>query len=213
MPTNACNEHGLVFPTPEKLDLHMNEVHYYPVGTRVNPANQNYRGKRGTVVNHNEHLGMAVEFDNGQHPEFFQARELYKLKNQTPFDPEAKPRISPTCVVHGLHFTTHEAARNHFEQEHASAVEQLRKQIHGEAKPSGEMTAMSHETEGFCFCGTTHKPDSNNAVYIERIQDEIKRVQKLMAKQRPLTGAYLQFLGKKQGLEHALLVLGVEIDE
>jgi len=167
MPSNACAEHGLVFPTPEKFDLHMNEVHYYPVDTRV--AADGYVS-HGTVVGHNEHLGIKVEFDSGQHPEFFWAVDLRKLKDQRPFDREPKP--------------------------------------------SGEMVAMSHETEGFCFCGTTHKPDSNNAVYIKRIKQEIDRLHGQMNKYTSSnTLSYVQLLGKRQGLEHALLVLGVEIDE
>lgn len=185
MPVNACTEHGLVFPTFEKFDLHMNVVHYYPVGMRVKAIDY---PRPGTVVGHNEHLGMKVEFDDDSHPEFFQTRELHKLKDQTPFVKHAPANADV-------------AAKR---QEILDKV----------SRPSGEMTAMSHETEGFCFCGTTHKPDSNNAVYIKRIKDEVDRIQEQMNRYTfTNTLSYVQLLGKRQGLEHALLVLGVEIDE
>lgn len=120
MAITACNEHNLVFPTLEKLDLHMNSVHYYPVKTRVILSDVNMTG---TVVAHHETLGIRVKFDINKHDEYFHASQLRKMKNQRPFDPDAKPYVARNCVVHGLGFETREAAERHFngdEYEHES---------------------------------------------------------------------------------------------
>jgi hypothetical protein len=42
--------------------------------------------KPGKIINYNDILGFAVEFDDGSHPEFFQGHELTKVVQPGPKD-------------------------------------------------------------------------------------------------------------------------------